>query len=144
MDKGQVAIVDERKSTKYERLLKEAGFEVLSVFDDAIYFQLISYGYALNFDSGSPEYLSFNLGAAINGDRSTDHAARYELLQFINAGYKYVKCNFEEGLSGGETIQFSCDLMFIGDADFKKCAHIIVSTLDNAYISVSAKFPDLV
>ncbi|WP_236166363.1 hypothetical protein [Pseudomonas juntendi] len=144
MDKGQVAVVDERKTTKYERLLKESGFEILSVYDDTVFFKLISYGYSLDLDPESPEYLSFNLGAAISADKVTDSSARYELLQFINAGYKYVKCNFAKGHGGSETIQFSCDLMFINDADFKKCAHIIVSTLDNAYISVSAKFPDLV
>ncbi|MBC3485717.1 hypothetical protein HU750_08535 [Pseudomonas sp. SWRI50] len=136
--------MDERKSTKYERLLKEAGFEVLSVYDDTIFFKLISYGYSLDLDPGSPEYLSFNLGAAIDDGKNKDRAARYELLQFINAGYKYVKCSFGESHSGAETIQFSCDLMFISDSDFKKCAHTIVGTLDNAYISVSAKFPDLV
>lgn len=144
MDTGQVAVVDERKSTKYERLLKDAGFEVVGVFDDAIFFKLISYGYSLSFDPASPEYLSFNLGASIDGDKNTDSAERYKLLQFINAGYKYVKCNFEKHHDGDETIQFSCDLMFVGDTDFKKCAHIVVAILDNAYISVSAKFPDLV
>ncbi|WP_146232178.1 hypothetical protein [Pseudomonas mosselii] len=144
METDKVVASDERVSSKYEALLKAAGFEIVHVWEEVIYFKLISYVYALRFDAGSMEYISFNLGASIDPEKSRDVSRRYELVQFVNSNYKYVKCTFDFDEDGGDSIQFACDLMFVKDSDFTRCVHTTVRSLDNAYISVSAKYPELV
>jgi len=136
---------DDRLSAKYVDLLKAAGFEIIGVHDDIVFFKLIGYAYALSFQSSNPEYLSFSLGATIDADKVKDVSQRYELVQFVNMKLKYVKCHFEVDDDDGEdSVHFVCDLMFLNEADFTRCAHTAVKALDNAYISASAKFADVV
>ncbi|MDG9926237.1 MULTISPECIES: hypothetical protein [unclassified Pseudomonas] len=144
MDTEKPVATNERLTAKYEALLKAAGFELIHVWEGVIMFKLISYAYSLNFQPDLPEYLSFGLGAAIDPSKNKETSARYELAQFINSSYRYVKCHFETDSDGDDSIQFACDLMFVNESDFIRCAHTAVKTLDNAYISASAKFPDVV
>jgi hypothetical protein len=144
MDVDNQNIVVNERASKYEDMLKKAGFDIIGLWDDVIFFKLIGYAYSLHFDDKAPEYLSFTLGSSIDKSKQTDDKVRYEIVQFINSKYKYIKCTFEIDDEGDESVQFVCDLMYVSELDFKNCVRKVVQALDNAYISTTAKYPDFV
>ncbi|QXI02973.1 hypothetical protein HV782_013665 [Pseudomonas monsensis] len=144
MDTPNVKGSDDRLSAKYVELLKAAGFEIIAVHDEIVFFKLIGYAYSISFQTNTPEYLSFSLGASIDDEKVKDVEHRYACVQYVNSKLKYVKCHFETDEEDGDSVHFVCDLMFLNETDFTRCAHTAVKALDNAYISVSAKFPDVV